>query len=126
MTRLSWVAHSLIGLCKPHHHNKAMINEEAVEYYSAIKMDGLYIHSKTWMDLKYVVREKKLSLKGHKQYGSIVCYFQKDKITEMESRLVVARVTQGGRTMSVTIQGSTKKGLHVMEQFCISIVLVVP
>ena len=58
MTRLSWVAHSLIGLCKPLHHNKAMINEEAVEYYSAIKMDGLYIHSKTLMDLKYVVREK--------------------------------------------------------------------
>lgn len=25
--------------------------------------------------------------------------------------------TQGGRTMSVTIQGSTKKGLYMMEQF---------
>ena len=39
---------------------------------------------------------------------------------------MVARVTQGGKTMSVTIQGSTKKGLHMMEQFCISTVLLVP
>ena len=61
MTRLSWVAHSLTGLGKPLHHNKAMINKGAVKYYSAIKMDGLCIHSKTWMDLKYKVRGKKLS-----------------------------------------------------------------
>ena len=63
MTCLSWVAHSLIGLRKPLHHHKAMINEGAVEYYSAIKTDGLFIHSKTWMDLKYMVRGEKVILK---------------------------------------------------------------
>lgn len=87
----------------------------ATEYYSAIKGNKLLTHATTWMHFKCIA----LSNSNHFPTGiyfmiSFIWYSEKDKITGIETRSVVAKSGSGGRSDSKGVSWASSLGVEMV------------